>query len=67
VHIPAMVRKSRSRTLDVSVMADRPPRWEWQLTCDGELIANGFENGRIQARFEGYNAMFQLLAAGWNP
>jgi hypothetical protein len=67
VHIPAMVRKSRSRTLDVSVTADRPPRWEWQLTCGGELIANGFEDGRIQASFEGYNAMFQLLATGWNP
>ena len=53
--------------LDVSVKVDRPPRWEWQLTCDGKLIANGFENGRIQARFEGYSAMFQLLAAGWNP
>jgi hypothetical protein len=62
-----MVRKSRSRMLDVSVKVDRPPRWEWQLTCDGKLIANGFENGRIQARFEGYSAMFQLLAAGWNP
>jgi hypothetical protein len=37
------------------------------LTCDGELIANGFENGRVEARFEGYDAMFQLLAAGWNP
>jgi hypothetical protein len=62
-----MVRKPRSRTFDVSVTADQRPRWEWRLTCDGELIANGFENGRVEARFEGYNAMFQLLAAGWNP
>jgi hypothetical protein len=62
-----MVRKHLSRTLDVSVTADRPHRWEWQLTCDGELIANGFENSRIAARFEAYNAMFQLLAAGWTP
>jgi hypothetical protein len=46
-----MVRKPRSRTLDVSVMADRPPKWKWRLSCDGELIANGFEKGRVEARF----------------
>jgi hypothetical protein len=53
--------------LEVSVTPARPPRWEWQVTSDGEVIANGIENGLIEARFEGYNAMFQLLAAGWNP
>jgi len=34
---------------------------------EGESIANGFEPGEIEARFEGYNAMFLLLAAGWDP
>ena len=53
--------------LEVSVKADRPPRWEWQVTFNGEMIANGFADGRIEAQFEGYNAMFLLLAAGWNP
>jgi hypothetical protein len=62
-----MVEISRSRMLEVSVTPARPPRWEWQVTSDGEVIANGIENGLIEARFEGYNAMFQLLAAGWNP
>jgi hypothetical protein len=51
--------------LEVSVTPDRPPRWEWQVTSNGEVIADGFENGQIEARFEGHNAMFQLLAAGW--
>jgi hypothetical protein len=31
------------------------------------MVANGFEREQIAARFEGYNAMFRLLAAGWNP
>jgi hypothetical protein len=61
------MEENRSRILEVSVTADRPPRWEWQVTFNGETIANGFEDGRIEAKFEGYNAMFLLLAAGWNP
>jgi hypothetical protein len=52
--------------LEVTVTPDRPPRWEWQVCSNGEMIANGFENGQIEAKFEGYNAMFLLLAAGWN-
>jgi hypothetical protein len=66
-HNSGMVEISRAHMLDVSVKADRPPRWEWQVTFNGEMIANGFADGRIEARFEGYNAMFLLLAAGWNP
>ena len=62
-----MVEISRAHMLEVSVKADRPPRWEWQVTFNGEMIANGFADGRIEAQFEGYNAMFLLLAAGWNP
>jgi hypothetical protein len=61
------MEESRSRVLEVSVTADRPPRWEWQVTFNGEMIANGFQDGRMEAKFEGYNAMFLLLATGWNP
>jgi hypothetical protein len=32
---------------------------------NGEMIANGFEDGQIEARVEGQRAMFLLLAAGW--
>jgi hypothetical protein len=48
-------------------LLDRPSRWEWQVTSNGEMIANGFEDRQVEAKFEGYNAMFLLLAAGWNP
>jgi hypothetical protein len=33
----------------------------------GEMVANGFEREQIAASFEGYNALFHLLATGWNP
>jgi hypothetical protein len=61
-----MVEKSRTRMLEVSVKADRPPRWEWRVTFNGETIANGFADGQNEAKFEGYNAMFLLLASGWD-
>jgi hypothetical protein len=31
------------------------------------MVANGVEGEQIAAKFEGNNAMFLLLAAGWNP
>jgi hypothetical protein len=63
-HIRRM-EKYRSRMLEVLV-THRPPRWEWEVTSNGESIANGFEREQTAAKFEGYNAMFLLLAAGWN-
>jgi hypothetical protein len=64
-HIRGM-EKYRSGMLEVSV-THHPPQWEWEVTFNGELLANGFEREQAAARFEGYNAMFLLLAAGWNP
>jgi hypothetical protein len=64
-HIPAM-EKYRSRMLEVVVIADQPPRWEWQVRSNGTMIANGFSNDRETAKFDGYSAMFLLLASGWN-
>lgn len=61
------MKQPRSNMLEVTVMPDKPPRWEWQVTSNCEMIANGFEDGQVEAKFEGYNAMFLLLAAGWNP
>ena len=61
-----MIETSRTHMLEVSV-TPCPPRWEWEVTSNGEPIANGIEKGPVEARFEGYNAMFLLLAAGWAP
>jgi hypothetical protein len=60
------MEKYRSSLLEVSV-THHPPRWEWEVTANGEVVANGSEREALAAKFEGYNAMFQLLAAGWTP
>jgi hypothetical protein len=52
--------------LEVAV-TNHPAKWEWEVFSGDEVVANGFEREQVAARFEGYNAMFQLLAAGWNP
>jgi hypothetical protein len=64
-HIRRM-EKYRSRMLEVTV-TNHPPKWEWEVSSGGEMVANGVESEQIAARFEGYNAMFHLLAAGRNP
>jgi hypothetical protein len=65
-HISPMVEKSRTRLLEVLVEPFAPPRWGWQVKAGSDVVAEGFENGQMEARFEGYNALFQLLAAGWD-
>jgi hypothetical protein len=62
-----MVEKSRSRLLEVSVTRDCPPRWEWKVISAGEVVANGFENGQVEAKFEGYSPMFPLRAGPLTP
>jgi hypothetical protein len=52
------MEKFRSRMLEVSVMLDRPPRREWQVTSNGEMIANGFEDGQVEAKFEATTPCF---------
>jgi hypothetical protein len=64
-HIGRMVEKSRTSLLEVSIEPFTPPRWGWQVKAGDSVVAEGFEKGRLEAKFEGYNAMFQLLAAGW--
>jgi hypothetical protein len=60
------MEKYRSRMFEVTV-TNHPPKWEWEVSSGDEMVANGFEREQIAARFEGYNAMFRLLAAGWIP
>jgi hypothetical protein len=60
------MEKYRSRMLEVKV-TNNSPKWEWEVSSGGEMVACGFEGEQIAAKFEGYNAMFLLLAAGWNP
>jgi hypothetical protein len=53
--------------LEVSVAVHKSRKWEWQLKNNSSVFMNGFEDGRIEASFAGYQAMFMLLATGWKP
>jgi hypothetical protein len=66
---PARQQKiTRTRLLEVSVSPlTLRLRWRWQVKAGDEVIAEGFEKGKIEARFEGNSAMFLILASGWNP
>jgi hypothetical protein len=52
-HIRGM-EKYRSSMLEVSVTHHHPPQWEWEVTFNGEMVANGSESEQIAAKFEGY-------------
>lgn len=48
-------------SLEVSVVALEPTRWEWQV-CEGtKLVMSGYETSRETAQVEGDSALFYLL------
>jgi hypothetical protein len=59
-----MVEKSRTKILEVSVIERGPQSWEWRMHTGDDVHVCGFEISRMAARFSGYDAMFQMLAAG---
>jgi hypothetical protein len=61
-----MVETFRARLLEVEITPD-PPIWRWHVHAGEKVLSSGFENGQIKATFEGYNAMFAILASGWEP
>ena len=47
-------------------MIKRRRAWEWQLRDqNGILIMGGREKSRPAARYQGYRALFMLLATSW--
>jgi hypothetical protein len=48
------------------IVIKRRRAWEWQL-CDqnGIWIMGGREKSRPAARYQGYRALFMLLASSW--
>ena len=50
---------------EVVVIERGPTRWEWRVQdSDGVPIMNGQEKSRANARYQGYRALFSLLAVG---
>jgi hypothetical protein len=48
------------------VVLKRRRAWEWQLRDQsGILIMGGREKSRPAARYQGYRALFMLLATSW--
>jgi len=48
------------------IVIKRRRAWEWQLRGqNGILIMGGREKSRPAARYQGYRALFMLLATGW--
>jgi hypothetical protein len=61
-----MIESFHPRFLEVEI-TPTPPRWHWRVFAGDDELSNGSEDGQLKATFEGYGAMFRLLAAGWNP
>ena len=59
-----MTEKYRTKLLEVIVIGRSRSAWEWRVLCGDDAIVNGFEATREAARYEGYDAMFLLLASG---
>jgi hypothetical protein len=50
------------------IVVKRRRAWEWQLRDQsGILIMGGREKSRPAARYQGYRALFMLLATSWRP
>jgi hypothetical protein len=48
------------------IVIKRRRAWEWQLRDQGGiLIMGGREKSRPAARYQGYRALFMLLATSW--
>ena len=52
--------------LNIVFIKRRRSSWEWQVReQNGVLIMRGREQVRPAARYQGYRALFMLLASGW--
>jgi hypothetical protein len=48
------------------IVIKRRRAWEWQLRDrSGILVMGGREKSRPAARYQGYRALFMLLASSW--
>lgn len=66
-----MAEKCRTQLLEVAILDRTGDRkgfsWEWQIRAGDKLIVCGYEATRSGASFAGNDALFLLLASGWNP
>jgi hypothetical protein len=57
-----MAQPFRARLLEVTVTAQQPTLWKWDISERGVEIMYGFETSRETAQIRGDNALFMLLS-----
>lgn len=57
-----MAQTLRARLLEVTVTAQRPTLWKWDISEQGMEIMSGFETSRETAQIQGDSALFMLLS-----
>ena len=61
-----MSQESRTKLLEVTVSNPSEHSWEWKVVAGEEIMIVGYESSRLAARVAGNDALFHILAAGWN-
>ena len=61
-----MTQESRTKLLEVAVSNPSEHSWEWKVVAGEEIIVLGCESTRLAARAAGNDALFHILASGWN-
>ncbi len=59
-----MVKRSLIRLLEVTVTAQEPTLWKWDVSEGGTEVLHGYETSREAAQIDGDSALFALLSAG---
>jgi hypothetical protein len=65
-HYWRMAQKARTGLLEVTIVGRSAASWEWQVHSGPEILICGFESTRLAASFAGNDALFLILASGWN-
>lgn len=61
-YLNQMAQPFRARLLEVTVTAQRPTLWKWEISEHGTEIMSGFETSRETAQIQGDSALFMLLS-----
>jgi hypothetical protein len=57
-----MPKSFRARLLEVTVTAQKPTLWKWDISEHGLEVMYGHETSRETAQIDGDTALFRLLA-----
>jgi hypothetical protein len=59
-----MAQPYRARLLEVTVTAQQPTLWKWNISEHGLEVMFGYETSRETAQIQGDSALFMLLSEG---